>query len=113
MPKSDLPRRLKASFVEPMLLQRCAELPDGKPWLIELKLDGFRAIAFKTGGNVCLRSRNNKDFSDRYPNIVAGLSSMPDDTVIDGEIVALDESGRPSFNVLQNHGSSQAPILYY
>ncbi len=38
---------------------------------------------------------------------------MPDDTVLDGEIVALDESGRPSFNVLQNHGSSQAPILYY
>jgi ATP-dependent DNA ligase len=38
---------------------------------------------------------------------------MPDETVIDGEIVALDESGRPSFNTLQNYGSSQTPILYY
>jgi bifunctional non-homologous end joining protein LigD len=60
---------VEASFVEPMLLQRCADLPDGKPWLIELKLDGFRAIGFKTGGKVCLRSRNNKDFNGRYPTI--------------------------------------------
>jgi bifunctional non-homologous end joining protein LigD len=88
-------------------------LPDGSPWLIELKLDGFRAIAFKTGGKVFLRSRNNKDFNGRYASVVAGLSGLPDDTVIDGEIVALDESGRPSFNVLQNYASSRAPIIYY
>ena len=103
------PEKRRASFVAPMLLQSSAKLPEDDAWLIELKLDGFRAIAFKTGGKVHLRSRNNKDFNGRYPAIVRGLSNMPDETVLDGEIVALDESGRPSFNVLQNYGSSDAP----
>jgi bifunctional non-homologous end joining protein LigD len=61
----------------------------------------------------CLRSRNNKDFNGRYPAVAKALSTLPDETVIDGEIVALDESGRPSFNILQNHASSGAPIIYY
>jgi ATP-dependent DNA ligase len=51
-----------ARFIEPMLLLRAAELPEGAAWLTELKLDGFRAIAFKAGGKVHLRSRNDKDF---------------------------------------------------
>jgi ATP-dependent DNA ligase len=75
--------------------------------------DGYRAIAFKTGGKVRLRSRNDKDFAARYRAIVAGLAGLPDDTVIDGEIVALDEDGRPSFNALQNYGSPDTPLLYY
>jgi ATP-dependent DNA ligase len=62
---------------------------------------------------VQLRSRNNNDFNARYPAIVKALGNLPDETVIDGELVALDEDGRPSFNVLQNYGSSRAPILYY
>jgi bifunctional non-homologous end joining protein LigD len=102
-----------ARFVEPMLLQRASELPEGDAWLIELKLDGYRAIAFKTAGNVHLRSRNDKDFNGKYPGVVPGLSCMPDETVIDGEVVALDEAGRPSFNSLQNTGSARAPIFYY
>jgi bifunctional non-homologous end joining protein LigD len=44
---------------------------------------------------------------------VKALAHLPDETVIDGEVVALDENGRPSFNILQNHGSSGAPIIYY
>src|SRR5207247_3126504 len=63
--------------------------------------------------SVQLRSQNDNDFSVRYPAIVKALASLPDETVIDGEVVALDESGRPSFNILQNYGSSKAPILYY
>ena len=55
-----------------------------------LKLDGFRAQANKTGGRVHLRSRNDKDFNGKYPAIVQALAAMPDETVIDGEIVALD-----------------------
>lgn len=103
----------KAAFVEPMLLLSSSELPDAAEWLYELKLDGYRAIAFKSAGEVHLRSRNNSDFNRKYPAILKALSAIPDETVIDGEIVATDELGRPSFNILQNYGASKAPILYY
>jgi hypothetical protein len=79
---------------------------------IRIKLDGFRAIAFRTGGKVHLWSRNDKDFTAKYPAIVQPLAPMPDETVIDGENVSL-EAGRPSFSDLQNHGSSIGPIFYY
>jgi ATP-dependent DNA ligase len=103
----------KAHFIEPMLLLRTDKLPEGTNWAYELKLDGYRAIAFKSRGSVHLRSRNNKDFNGRYPAIVKALSALPDETVIDGEVIALDDSGRPSFNALQNFASSRTPVLYY
>jgi len=104
---------VKAAFVPPMLLLRTDALPDESArWEYQLKFDGYRAIAFKSGGRVHLRSRNNKDFSGRYPGVVAGLARLPDDTVIDGEVVALGPDGRPSFNALQNL-SSDAPVFYY
>ena len=82
-----------------------ASLPAGPAWEYELKLDGYRAIAFKTRDRVHLMSRNGKDFAQRYPALVRALEPLPDETVIDGEIVALDESGRPSFNLLQNYAT--------
>ena len=104
---------VKATFIDPMLLLRAETLPDDARWEYQIKLDGYRAIAFKTGGKVHLRSRNDKDFGVRYPAVVSGLANLPDETVIDGEIVALDEDGRPSFNVLQNYGSSSAAVQFY
>jgi bifunctional non-homologous end joining protein LigD len=97
----------------PMLLLRKDRLPEGDAWEYQLKLDGYRAIAFKSGGKLHLRSRNDKDFAVRYPAVVKALAKLPDDTVIDGEVVAFDEEGRPSFNALQNFGSSPAPVVYY
>lgn len=103
----------EAKFIEPMLLLRTESLPEGKDWLYEIKLDGYRALAIKSGGKVQLRSRNNNDFSARYTSITKALASMPNETVIDGEVVALGEKGKPSFNTLQNYGSAGAPLLYY
>jgi ATP-dependent DNA ligase len=103
----------QARFIDPMLLLRTEQLPEGSNWEYELKFDGFRAIAFKSSGKVHLRSRNDKDFDGQYPSVVKALTAMSDETVIDGEIVALDASGRPSSNALQNHGSNAAAIVYY
>jgi DNA ligase D-like protein (predicted ligase) len=96
-----------------MLLLRTDSFPDSPQWLYELKLDGYRAIAFKRGGSVHLRSRNDNDFSARYPGVVKALAKLPDNTVIDGEIIAFGQDGRPSFNALQNYGSGPAPVVYY
>jgi bifunctional non-homologous end joining protein LigD len=105
--------RVKARFIEPMLLLRTDKLPDDNArWEYQLKFDGYRAVAFKTGGKVHLRSRNDNDFTVRYPGIVRGLAKMPDETVLDGEIVALDEDGRPSFNALQNFSPGTAVVYY-
>src|SRR3954447_7133564 len=109
-----MPAKAKARFIDPMLLLRTDSLPDdGKRWEYQLKFDGYRAIAFKTGGTIHLRSRNDNDFSIRYSHVLKGLAKLPDETVIDGEVIALDDDGRPSFNILQNYGSSKAPVLYF
>src|SRR3954467_7083290 len=106
-------RNTSAQFIEPMLLLRMESLPSGEQWVYELKLDGYRAIAFKRDDSVYLRSRNDNDFNNRYPAVVKALARLPENTVLDGEIVAFDQEGRPSFNALQNYGSAPAPVVYY
>jgi ATP-dependent DNA ligase len=61
---------MKASFFEPMLCLATSSLPEGPEWEYELKLDGYRALAIKTGKHVQLRSRNNKDLGGRFPGVV-------------------------------------------
>ena len=102
---------MRARFVEPMLLLKTERLPEGASWQYELKLDGYRALAFKAGGAVHLRSRNDHDFTVKYPAIPPGLAALPDDTLVDGELVALDADGRPSFNALQH--ATRAVVHYF
>lgn len=102
--------KFPARFVEPMLCTPVKELPEGPAWEYELKLDGYRALGLKTGGRARLFSRNGKDFSFRFPSVTRALDALPDDTLIDGEVVAVDERGRPSFSDLQNF--DRAPVFY-
>jgi bifunctional non-homologous end joining protein LigD len=109
-----MPAGARGRFIDPMLLLRTDSLPDdGQRWEYQLKLDGYRAIAFKTAGRIHLRSRNDNDFSLQYAEVVKGLANLPDETVIDGEVIALGHDGRPSFEILQNRGSSKAPVHYF
>ena len=105
--------RLKAKFIEPMECFPVANVPDGDQWTYELKLDGYRLEAVKAEGRVALYSRRGNDLTKRFEYIAAALGSLPDDTVIDGELVALDEQGRPSFNLLQNFRSAASHITFY
>jgi bifunctional non-homologous end joining protein LigD len=101
------------SFIEPMQALAVEKLPEGD-WLYEVKLDGYRALAFKDGKEVRLISRNNKPFN--YPQLTDSLKLLPADRVIlDGEIAALDEKGRSSFQLLQVFKSSEqrVPLVYY
>ena len=93
---------------------RVKELPPGN-WIYELKFDGYRALAFKTDKEVRLVSRNRTNFSDDYPLITDSLKQLPaESATLDGEIVALDQHGRPSFQLIQGYGKSkQTPIIYY
>src|SRR3984885_13440985 len=69
---------------------------EGDLWTYELKLDGYRIEAVKTGGKVTLYSRRGTDLSTRFEYVTAALATLPDETVIDGELVALDEQGKPN-----------------
>jgi bifunctional non-homologous end joining protein LigD len=96
-----------------MLCLGAERLPEGREWQYELKLDGFRAIGRKAGRSAQLWSRNQKNFARRFPGVVKALADLPDDTVIDGEVVALDEHGRPSFDMLQGLGTGIPIIVLY
>jgi ATP-dependent DNA ligase len=83
-----------------------SKLPEGPVWTYEVKLDGYRAIGVKASREAILYSRNAKNFNKRYPYIVEALGALPADTVVDGEVVALDDSGRPDFHALQHFQAS-------
>ncbi len=85
---------LHATFIEPMLAMAVKELPSGPEWSYELKLDGYRALGLKNDGAPRLYSRNGKDFSGRFPSVTRALETLPDETLIDGEVVAVDVAGR-------------------
>src|SRR5262249_32957762 len=109
---ASLPKR-KTDFVEPMDCAPVTKLANGPGWLYEIKLDGYGAVAVKTDGRVSLYSRRRKSFDHHYPLIVEALAELPEGTVVDGEIVALDASGRPNFNLLQNFRSEASRIHYF
>jgi len=106
-----LPLR-SAAFLEPMESLAVSKLPEGPQWVCEIKLDGYRALGIKSNGSVRLLSRRNNSFNRQYPLIAEALAELPEDTVVDGEVVALDASRFPNFN-LQNYRTEAARIHFF
>jgi len=102
-------------FVEPMKA-KLADNPPAGDWIYEIKFDGFRALAMKGGSETRLLSRNEKDLGGKFPEVMDSVGEIDaTDFILDGEIVAIDEKGRSSFQLLQAFelGEERPPIFYY
>ena len=76
-----LPRK-EPAFIEPMECLSVSKLPEGSQWLWEIKLDGYRALAVKSGSDVTLFSRRRKSLNRKFPYVVEALADLPDGTVV-------------------------------
>lgn len=111
LPASSMPKAIK-----PELATLVNEPPTGDGWLHELKFDGYRIICFKQANHIKLMSRNNRDWTDHFSNVVKAISKLTNANIIlDGEIVLLDENQRSNFQLLQNAVKAEGnyPFVYY
>jgi bifunctional non-homologous end joining protein LigD len=102
-------------FVEPMKALGVTSIPSGR-WELELKFDGYRALAAVQDGRTQIWSRNHKSLTDDYPEVTAALKELKcRSALLDGEIVALDPEGHSRFQLLQQRGMAHTrpPIFYY
>jgi bifunctional non-homologous end joining protein LigD len=107
------PRRSGRGYA-PMLATLAEEVPRGAGWDFEVKWDGYRAITALAGGDVTLTSRNGNDLTARFGGVAREIPKAvkTPDCVLDGEVCALDETGRSSFSAMQQ-GKAGTPIVYY
>jgi bifunctional non-homologous end joining protein LigD len=102
-------------FIKPMLAHVRDKPFDDPNWIFEIKWDGYRAITEIKKEGLKLYSRNGLSFKALYPRVAKELTDkIKHDVVLDGEIVAFDENGKPSFQKLQNYGEAPTtPLVYY
>jgi bifunctional non-homologous end joining protein LigD len=105
--------KARLEFVKPMLAKLSARLPTGTDWLYELKLDGYRALVMKKRGVVTVFSRRGNILNGWFPSLAAAFSFLPDDTIVDGEVVVLDQQGVPSFSDLQHSRFTSESLYFY
>ena len=97
-----------------MAAQLVDQLPAGDEWLYEAKFDGYRAMVIKDGASVSILSRKGNDLTSDYPHVLSAVAALPASrAVIDGEIVAFDREGRPSFQQLQHRTARGAAIRFF
>jgi DNA ligase D-like protein (predicted ligase) len=112
-PASNSLQKKDASFVPPMECLSVTKIPEGPLWVYEVKLDGYRAIGVNPmQGRAALFSRSGKSFDRTFPDVSKLLSALPRGTVIDGEVVALDDAGRPDFHLLSHSKAAPRICLY-
>jgi DNA ligase D-like protein (predicted ligase) len=104
---------LKAAFIEPMESRPADTLPTDADWTYEVKIDGYRAEVIRRGDKTLLYSRNGNDLTRDFQDIAESLEHLPDGTIIDGELAALDPHGRPRFTLMQNRKSANAHVVYF
>ena len=98
--------------VRPMLATSAEKLPVGTDWTYEVKWDGYRTMALKVGPRITLLSRNLKDATAQFKSVARSIGQLQaEKALVDGEIVALDDEGRPSFQAL--HHQSAHTLVYY
>jgi bifunctional non-homologous end joining protein LigD len=106
--------KARVGFMEPMLARSVSELStDNKEWLYEIKLDGYRCLVGKNSAKVTLWSRRGNIFTRQFSHIAQACKGLEPNTLIDGEIVAVDDDARVSFNLLQHHRSKAQAIQFY
>jgi DNA ligase D-like protein (predicted ligase) len=103
----------RAAFIETMDCLPVSTLPEGTQWTYEIKLDGYRLEVVKSGSKVTVYSRRRNILNTKFGYIADALQDLPDATVIDGELVAMEEDGRSNFSLLQNFRSAESKIHYY
>jgi DNA ligase D-like protein (predicted ligase) len=100
-------------FIEPMYARSVEKLPASRGWLYEVKLDGYRCLAGRDSKRATLWSRRGNVFTTQFPRITRAFEKLDENTLIDGEIVAVDHDGRISFNLLQHHRSKARALQFY
>jgi bifunctional non-homologous end joining protein LigD len=113
---SELRRRVRAEQslprFEPCLPRPAKQLPAGPGWIHEIKHDGFRIIAYRSGDRVQLMTRAENNFASRFPLIVDAVAALPvRSCVIDGEAIACDENGLSVFELLRYQRRDQVVTL--
>jgi bifunctional non-homologous end joining protein LigD len=103
----------KATFIESMECLPVPKLPEGPQWSYEIKLDGYRLEAVKNASKTTLYSRRRNVLNNKFGYIAEALEGLRSGTVLDGEIVALDTTGKSDFNLLQNFRSAETNIHYF
>ena len=115
-PPDGLPAEAQPTFIKPELAQEAEDPPDGSGWLHELKLDGYRIQARKSGADVKLLTRSGLDWTHRMPAVAAAVAALPNDALtLDGEVVVLAPDGTSSFADLQAsfQNDEQHPLTYF
>jgi bifunctional non-homologous end joining protein LigD len=108
-----LQRTFPAGFIAPCLPTKAPTPPSGELWLHEIKHDGFRVVARKDGDRVRLYSRSGNDLTYRFPLIVEALARLRSRScIIDGEAVACDDNGLPSFNRIRYRRHDASVFLF-